>query len=705
MLSRVSRGGGPILGWDISSLTTGRAGVQTGAVDVAGAPWRYRSSIRGVPVRWAALCSGAAVVALAAAGAALEVHNNAGDMFASAVWVQGLAAALAYGAPGAHLAARYPRNAVGWLCLVIGGAYAASMFGVAYGTYGLETSPGSLPHANFLLWIGLWVWAPAYGAIPSLLLLIVPSGTLLSRRWRPVAWLGGVGIVGMSLAWALTPYGDRDVPVEVPGAFNPVGAVWAGWLYLAGVPLLGAAAAGVASLVVRMRRAHGAERDQAAWILLGATATIALLLTALVLPYDAAGQYLVALALVPLPLSVAVAVFRHGLWDVRLVVNRSLVYGTLALLVLIAYGAAVWVLGGLLGRTTGAPILAVVVVAVAARPLHDRLRRAANRIVYGARDEPYTVVAQLAGRLRVAEAPEALLSDVVACVATALRLEYLALEADGLSPLVAGRESPDPIRLPLVHLGSTVGRMTVGSSRSGALRARDRRLLDDLAPQIAVAVHAAQLVADLQRSREQIVTTREEERRRLRRDLHDGLGPTLASVALELEVARDLVAEDPSAVARSLERLGQRLTGTVAEVRRVVDDLRPSSLDDIGLSGALMDQIERFRQAGLDTAANIGPLPELSAAVEVAAFRIISEAMTNAARHARANHCEVTVHHDGDQLNIVIDDDGIGIDERHQVGVGLASMHERAAELGGSCTIESSSRGTRVTVVLPAEAR
>jgi signal transduction histidine kinase len=246
--------------------------------------------------------------------------------------------------------------------------------------------------------------------------------------------------------------------------------------------------------------------------------------------------------------------------------------------------------------------------------------------------------------------------------------------------------------------------------RSGAepLTSADRRLLEALARQAGPAVHALRLTLDLVDSRERLVAAREEERRRIRRDLHDGLGPTLAAIGLRAEVAGDLATRDPAAAERVLTELRGEVGGALADIRRLVDALRPPALDELGLVGALQAQAGRFGASPSVEVEADGPLPELPAAVEVAAYRIALEAMTNAARHANASSCRVRLGERpseldaGRALELEVEDDGTGLPPAVTPGIGLVSMRERAAEVGGTCIVESlPGRGTRVLARLP----
>jgi signal transduction histidine kinase len=296
-------------------------------------------------------------------------------------------------------------------------------------------------------------------------------------------------------------------------------------------------------------------------------------------------------------------------------------------------------------------------------------------------------------------------------------------EREGFRSAAAyGSPTAEPEALPLIYQREEIGRLVIAPRAPGEEFSQgDRRLLEDLARQAEVAVHAVRLTTDLQRSRESLVTTREEERRRLRRDLHDGLGPTLASFALRLNAARKLVRPKPEDAEEMLSRLKDQTQDTVGDVRRLVYGLRPPALDDLGLVAAISQQAEShgFVYGGYsedaatmaveeDRVVFSSEAPEdllpLPAAVEVACYRIVQEALTNVARHAHAKTCHVDLSVDraGGVLELEVRDDGVGMPETRRAGVGLSSMRERAEELGGTCVVEPGPEGgTRVLARLP----
>jgi two-component system NarL family sensor kinase len=261
--------------------------------------------------------------------------------------------------------------------------------------------------------------------------------------------------------------------------------------------------------------------------------------------------------------------------------------------------------------------------------------------------------------------------------------------------------------IPLTHQGQHVGRLLVEGRDAQPLSARDLTLVADLARPAGAAVHAAGLADALRASRSRLVQAREEERRRLRRDLHDGLGPTLAGVGLGLNVAAGLIDRDPAEAKQLLAELTRETAAAVDDIRRLVYDLRPPALDELGLVAAVRQQTERLtvRHTGMDIQVeSAGSLPGLGAATEVAAYRIAIEAVTNAARHANARHCSVRLSADG-LLRIEVVDDGTGIADGTPPGVGMAAMRERAIEIGGECSVlRADPVGTCVLAMLPLDA-
>jgi len=432
----------------------------------------------------------------------------------------------------------------------------------------------------------------------------------------------------------------------------------------------------------------------------------------------AVGIGVIAIALLGLPICMGIAIVRHRLYDIDFLINRTLVYGALTASVAGIYVLVVGYLGALFqtGGNLLISLLATGVVALLFQPLRERLQRAVNRLMYGERDDPYAVVSRLGQRLEAILAPEAVLPTIVDTVREALKLPYaaIALPRDGnCFEVVAtsGEKSPaDPLVLPLSYGGESIGELLLSPRAPGeSFSTSDRRLLDGLARHAGVTVHGVRVMADLRRSRERLVLAREEERRRLRRDLHDELAPTLAALGLSAATVGELIPTDPKEAAFANEKLRSAIRATVGDVRRLVYDLRPPALDELGLIEAIRERASRYYGVGDEgfraTVEAPDELPPLPAAVEVAAYRIVQEALTNVSRHARASACTVRLactDSPSQALTIEVTDDGVGLPDTPQGGVGFSSMCERAAELGGECEIARSwPSGTRVFARLP----
>ena len=329
--------------------------------------------------------------------------------------------------------------------------------------------------------------------------------------------------------------------------------------------------------------------------------------------------------------------------------------------------------------------------------------------MYGRRDDPVGVLTNLAQRLETVESAEGILSALVETVAKALKLPSVALwlprnDAQWEEAAVHGTHTDDPLIIPLLHRRQEIGRLFVAPRGPGERFSREEeRLLSTIAQVCATTVLAVHLSEEVQRSRQALVTSREEERRRLRRDLHDGLGPVLAAVALQADTAADLVEADPAEVKVLLQNVVTQAQDAVADVRRLVYDLRPPALDELGLVGALRQTAQMLQhQVRIELEAD--DLPPLPAAVEVAVYRIAQEALNNVVSHAQASYCRVVLRH-GDGLQLHVEDNGVGLPASFSAGVGLISMRERAAELGGICTVQPGSGGVCVTAILPLSAK
>ena len=605
---------------------------------------------------------------------------------------------------GALILTRVPGHPIGLIFLACGLVCAATLPVYSYGRVALYGHHG-LPLGVPVAWVSSWLWALGFLPLVTIGVLLFPDGRLPSRRWRAlmVSDVVALGVIVASAAFAPGPLANhtvRDNPLGLPVSDRAIHLATGFGMVLFFLGMIG----GAAATVVRWRRADAAGRAQLNWF--------ALAVLLIVVGIGLFGP-LTLIAVPLLPLAVTIAILRRDLYGINVVVHRSLVYGTLTALLLAGYGFVVTLLGALVSDRTSivVALVATALVAVAFAPLRARLQRSVDRLLYGESDDPYAVLTGLGRRLEQPLAdPDSVLADVAEAVAESLRLPYVRVEmsADGvvLAGAEAGSPRPELHEVPLTFRGEAVGRLLAAPrSPHDPFRPADLRLLDDLGRQIGVAVHAMRLALDLQRSREGLVAMREEERRRIRRDLHDGLGPALAGVALGLDAVQRIVPPGAEGAADLAGQLKVEVQQSLADVRRLVEDLRPPDLDQLGLVGALRHQAGKVteRDPGLVVEVAGDDLPQLPAAVEVAAYRIATEALTNVGRHAAARRCRISLAMDDpDRLRVEIEDDGVGLRNRRPGGVGLTAMRERATELGGSFRVcRREQGGTLVTARLP----
>jgi signal transduction histidine kinase len=605
---------------------------------------------------------------------------------------------------GAGIARSEPRNPLGWIVLASGCFLPVAAAAYLYARAAFQ-GRADLPAASWAGWLDGWPWVPAVAVIPVVGLLLFPNGRLPSRRWRPVLVVGIAVLAAISVSLlfgaTLLDFPDQANPTALPGRAGSI----AGGLVECVALIAPLSTASAWSVHVR-RRTTLVQREAlalrlvepAAW-LIAASWWLSLAITLMT------GDSLNALpaqafALIVLAATAWVAIRRYRLFDTRLAISRVLIYGSLSACVIAVYLAVAASVEAVASDVVGVP-LAVLAAVLVALPLRDVLARGANRLVYGYRDDPYRALVRLGQRLEDAAVPEDVLPAVARTVRDALRIPYVDIEIRGSTTTVGDPGGAPRETFSLVFAGETIGVLTAEQREPGVpFTPAERTLLKEVSQQVAAAGHAVSLTQDLLRSRERLVAATEEERRRLRRDLHDGLGPGLAGVVLGLQRARRHVDVDPASAREQLDELTVQTQQAIAEVRRLVYDLRPPALDELGLVGALTEQAR-----ALGSFMVLAPdLPlQLPAAVEVAAYRIALEAMTNTARHAAATEATVRVSVDG-ALHLEISDNGIGLPVAYRAGVGIRSMRERAAELGGHVSIEpGTTAGTLVRATIPLE--
>ena len=554
---------------------------------------------------------------------------------------------------------------------------------------------------------------PSLYAVMVALVLFFPDGRLPSRRWRPIAIASGICFAVLQAATLLEP---QHYPASYRGLTNPL-PVLPSIVRVCLTPFwIGAFASlfvAAWSVRLRFRRATGIERLQLLWLTYAAVLVPLALVVCFFegLVWNGFGGQATAVAFIgalgAVPAAVAIAVLRYRLFDIELILSRTLIFVLLTaslvggyLVLFLAFDHAIHLRGV-------AGVLAAGLVALGFQPLRHLLQRRIERLVYGNRSDPYVAIARLGERLQAAPDPDRVLETIVDDVTRALRLGYCAvsLHRDGRLEVAAERGRggrSQALELPLTHQGDDIGVLIAEPAPRSELSSSDHRLLEDLARQAGVAVHGVRLMADLQRSRESLVVAREEERLRLRRDLHDGLGPTLAALVFKIGLIRDGMGGDTERTSQLLDELGGATQAAIADIRQLVYGLRPPALDELGLVGAIREQAEYLAAStGLAVVVESEELRNLSPAVEVAAYRIAIEAVTNASRHAGAGRCTITLRLD-DRLHLEVDDDGTGLPAAPRAGVGLRSMRERATELSGTFEIDTNPGvGTRIFVSLP----
>ncbi|MFI7068285.1 histidine kinase [Kribbella sp. NPDC050124] len=604
---------------------------------------------------------------------------------------------LTFGLCGAVIAWHRPGNPIGWLFIADGIGHATTAVTTPLSQL-LADTDAPMVAQRLLVTLSMSAWPWSIALFLPLALLLFPTGRLLSPNWRWAA----IGIIATAPLFVLEMVGDGDAPGEgLPrgyltiAGYDDLDPLWTLTELRTVVALLLA----IICLTIRYRRADETGRRQLLWLLLASVVTILF-----VTPWSflAGTPILVLLAIPLIPIAVAVAIVRYQLLDIRLVVSRALTWGLLSLVAIGAYAALAAILGSLISSRVGRSAAITVLVALIIAPVLPRLQRLVDRALYGDRRDPARIAS------KVGEQFSAGLPGVVAAIRSALRFPYVGLIVDNRIVAADGTPSSAVVPLELEYGGTPVGALHVGlRSGESELASADRSVLGLVAVPLAVAVHATRLSAELQSSREQLVSAREEERRRLRRDLHDGLGPTLTGVAFAADAAANLIATDATKARDLLATLRTDTRTAIADVRRLVDDLRPPALDELGLVGALRQRADQlsFRADGAAVQVQLSAegLPPLPAALEVAAYRIATEALTNIVRHSGATSAVLALRC-GDDLEIEVTDDGPPNGE-WRPGVGLHAMRERAAELGGHFEAGPSPSGGVVRASFPLEHR
>ena len=695
-----------------------------------------RASITALAVGLATLAMGLAVLAIV-----FVVANRAHLHTLADLDLEDIVVPFSIGAVGALVATRQPRNVTGWLFLVI--AVVSSLQGASdqYARYAFVTHPGAAA-GIWALWLDSWVVSLVFptGAL-LFLLLTFPDGRLASPRWRPLAAVGVAMTALISVpAGAFYPgrletetnFATVPNPVGVPAnsvlgtVFSSLGVLW----FLGLLVLLVAASAPL----VRMRRAQGDERQQLKWIayaVIVSTIGVVLLSAAEALPGFPQGLSDLAIALgfgCALPVAAGIAIFKHRLYDIDLVISRTLVYGSLAVFITAAYVGIAVGIGALVGGG-GKPnlalsILATAIVAIGFQPVRERVQRVANRLVYGTRATPYEVLSQFSERVAesyavddvmprmarvLAEGTGAQRADVwlrngnvwrEAAVWPATAALAASMPAvDGTLPDIEGASRLVEVR----HQGTLLGALGVTKRSGEALTPVEENLLMHLAGQAGLVLRNVGLTSDLQArlddlraSRQRLVSAQDHERRRLERNLHDGAQQHLVAIKVKLGLVEMLLARDPARAQQTLEQLKSDTDDALETLRDLARGIYPPLLADRGLGVALVSQANKATVPVSVDADGISRHPQ---DIEAAVYFCVLEALQNVQKYAHATHVVVRLREEGESITFSVVDDGQGFDVASMKrGAGLTNMEDRLDALGGELHISSSiGHGTAIT--------
>ena len=635
---------------------------------------------------------------------------------------------------GAILAIRVPHNPIGWLFLVIA---LGLLFGggtAEYATYTVQTNPGALPGGDWAAWINNWTFVIA-GLIPIVLILF-PTGRPPSHRWRWVLWA-----IGATLAVLVVSAMVRPIPIELNGDLtvpNPTGiealrtaaaaAAWIGGLLLAAESI-----AAVGALVVRFRRADEEERQQVRWIAVAAALAgvflVLVLITSIGLgpgesrPVNDLAFLLFFLCLsVGIPGSVAVALLKYHLYDLDVVVKKTVLYVTVAGLLLVAFAVAAVLVGGIFGRSQRAAVIAAAAIGVAVWPAIRIARRVADRIVYGGRATPYEVLTSFGRRMSetyatddVVDRTAQLLASATGASSAAVWLRVgrefrpagtwpaigpvgraIAMEGDDLPMLPA--DWAEPVR----DRGELLGALAVTMPANDPIGPGRQRLLRDLADQAGLALRNVRLIEELRASRQRLVAAQDEGRRRLERNIHDGVQQQLVALAVKLRLADGLIDRDTVRAHDAIAALQNDANAALEDLRDLARGIYPPLLADRGLRAALEAQAQKATTPVRVDGESVGRYPR---EIESTVYFCALEAMNNIAKYAEATAASVRLEQRDGILRFTVRDDGRGFDPRAAVGgTGLQGMTDRLEAVGGSLLVESViGSGTTVTGTVPVE--
>jgi len=613
-----------------------------------------------------------------------------------------------------------PRNAIGWVFIVAAGALALASFGQAYALHVLVADPGSFPGGRAMAWLSNVLW-PIPLICLTLLFLLFPTGHLPSPRWRPVVWLTGAIFVLLTIASLILATAGWSDPFEgINVAAGSVGDVARAAIVIAALAEIVALLVSVVSLVFRYRQSTGAERLQLKWFV--SAAAVAAVAFSVGFFFDSAVvSAIVSISLVFLYVAIGIAMLKHNLYEIDLIINKTITYGALAAFITAIYVIVVVVIGAFIGVTEGVSLIATAVVAVAFQPIRRRAQQIANRLVYGERATPYEVLSRFSEQVGETYSGEDILvrmarllaegtgatsavvwlrvGDEVRPAATwptnGAAATAIALVAEE-PPLVEGATASVPVR----HQRELLGLLTMTKPPNESLSPVEEKLVTDLAGQAGLVFANSKLIEDLRASRQRLVAAQDAERRRLERNLHDGAQQQLVALAVRLRLARTTASKDLAEADRMLEQLEGDVTDALENLRELARGVYPPLLADQGLAAAIEAQARRSPVPVRVEADGIG---RYSQELETAVYFCTLEALQNAAKYAQANEVAVSLLEDHGELVLSIRDDGQGFDRAATpLGGGLQNMADRLAALGGTLTVRSrSGAGTTIEGRLP----
>jgi signal transduction histidine kinase len=640
----------------------------------------------------------------------LFVDRNAVVPKGSTVW--GLAAVVsavsnaAVPAVGIVLASKRPENPIGWLFITAGAGLGLQDFCTAYAHHALIVHPGAWPAGFFVAWISNWVWTiPA--AMLVFLLLLFPTGSLPSPRWRPFARVLAGGFAIQTAAALVAATASWSEPIATGPSASDLG-VYAGAFLIAAVLTPVGVVAGFVAVVVRFRRSEGQERLQLKWFVTAA-AIVAVVFPVAMFANSHLGTILNSLALLFLYAAIGIAVLKYRLYEIDVVINRAVVFGSLVVFISLVYVAFVVGVGAFVG-SNAKPVLAALAaafVALAFQPVRRRARHFANRVVYGRRATPYEVMSEFAERIAGSYASEDVLPEMARIIAAGTGAERTVVwlrvggelravasskdlpsattvPFDGeLSPTAFGGETV----VPVAHGGEALGAISVRMPKHEPLGDAGERLVAHVASQAGLVLSNARLIEELRASRQRLVAAQDAARRRLERNIHDGAQQQLVALAVKQRLAAALITKDPGRAAAMLESLQADTNDALETLRDLARGIYPPLLADQGLAAALIAQARKAAVPAEVDADGLGRYPQ---EVEAAVYFCCLEAMQNVAKYAGASHVTVRLSAPDGVVAFAVTDDGAGFDtDRTPLGSGLQNMADRLAALGGSVEIRS----------------